>query len=124
MQFDIGNEDIIKLDVVCMEDRKRLEAISFLCPKCGTEHIVQLDDDNSRELLNKSIELMGKKVALSKQGKNVNNRQKRAFNNMRKMLTVYRAELMVKYNGKEFYKYHDREEIFTLDCVMGEMLNA
>lgn len=94
-----------------------LLATYFYCPHCSTEHIVQLDDNNSMQLLKDCTEMMKQKLMLARAGKNVTKRMSKRFRKNRNLLTQYRIELMCEYDSREFIEEDGTH--FNLKCTSG-----
>lgn len=118
-EFTVGGEgtEVLQRDIQNNEDDKLITATYFFCPVCNTEHIVQLDDEYTKDLLEQTIALMKAKVIASRAGKKVANKMKKDFKQKRMLLTEYRNGLMAKYNGALFTEESGVE--FGLRCVTG-----
>lgn len=121
VEFDCGDgKDMTKVKqrkIVSYEKNTELLATYFYCPKCGYEHIVQLDDNNSIELFKEVVKQMRNKVLLSRNGKNVSKKETKSFKKNRNLLTTYRTELMRQYDKTLFVEETGIE--FELQCTMG-----
>lgn len=118
-EFTVGGEgvEVLQRDVQSHDDSKVLTVTYFYCPKCNAEHIVQLDDDYSKDLLEQTTAMLKSKVMFSRAGKNVTKKMKREFKQKRTLLTEYRNGLMAKYHGTLFVEESGVE--FELRCVSG-----
>lgn len=118
-QFAVGgNGEVKQRNIISVKDDKVLKVTYFFCPECGYEHIVQLDDEYTDDLLKKTQTLLKAKVMLGRVGKNVTAKEKREFKNIRTLITEYRNGLMTKYDSTMF-KEEDTGIEFELKCVTG-----
>lgn len=73
----------------------------FDCPKCGRRHFVQIDDQKSKELLERcKRDFVGLSIAKSKGHKIKDNRRKK-FDAERKYLSEFRNKLAKEYSGRQ-----------------------
>lgn len=120
-EFAVGGNGEVKQRIVkCVSDGKCVNVTYYFCPSCGGEHIVQLDDEYTSDLLQKTQALLRSKVIMSRLGKDVSPKEKKDFKNIRTILTQYRNGLMSQYNGQTFVEEGSDIE-FELHCVMGEV---
>jgi hypothetical protein len=118
-EFTVGGEvvEVLQRDVQSNNDGKVLTVTYFNCPECSTEHIVQLDDEYSKDLLEQTTAMLRSKVLFSREGKQVTKKMKKEFKQKRALLTEYRNGLMAKYHGTMFVEEFGVE--FELRCVSG-----
>ena len=121
-EFTVGGEgtngvEVLQRDVQSKDDGKILTITYFNCPECNTEHIVQLDDEYTKDLLEQTIAMMKSKVMFSRAGKQVTKKMKREFKQKRALLTEYRQGLMTKYNNTLVMEEIGIE--YELRCVSG-----
>lgn len=118
-EFTVGGEEVevLQRDVQSRDDGKIVTITYFHCPECNVEHIVQLDDDYTKDLLEQTIAMLKSKVMFSRAGKKVTKKMKREFKQKRALLTEYRQGLMTKYNGTLFVEESGIE--FELRCTAG-----
>lgn len=117
-EFAVGGEvEVLQRDVQNCDDGKVVTITYFRCPECDTEHIVQLDDEYTKDLLEQTIALMKARVIAGRAGKKIANKTKKEFKHKRALLTEYRNGLMAKYNGTLFVEESGVE--FELRCISG-----
>lgn len=117
-EFTVGEEnEILQRDIQSREDDKIVTITYFYCSECKTEHIVQLDDEYTKDLLEQTIAMMKSKVMFSRANKKVTNKMKKEFKLKRTLLTTYRHGLMLKYNNTLFVD--DAGVEFELKCTSG-----
>lgn len=117
-EFTVGGEcEVLQRDVQNRDDNKVVTITYFHCPECDTEHIVQLDDDYTKDLLEQTTAMLKSKIMFSRAGKKVTNKMKKEFKQKRMLLTEYRYGLMTKYNGTLFVEESGIE--FELRCISG-----
>lgn len=117
-EFTAGGNgvEVLQRDVRSNNDGKVFTITYFHCPKCNCEHIVQMDDEYTKDLLKQTTNMMKAKILLGRVGKNINERMKKQFKQERALLTEYRTGLMAKYNKTEFIEEETGAE-FELDCI-------
>lgn len=118
-EFTVGEGavEVLQKEIRSCEDEKVVTITYFDCPECNAEHIVQLDDEYTQDLLEQVIALMKAKVLLSRQGKKTANKVKKEFKQKRTLLTEYRNGLMARYNETLFVGVNGPE--FILRCTTG-----
>lgn len=118
-EFTVGGKEVevLQRDIQNRDDSKLVTITYFYCPECKAEHIVQLDDEYSKDLLEQTIAMMKSKVMFSRTGKRVTNKMKKEFKLKRALLTTYRRGLMLKYNDTLFVE--DSGVEFELHCISG-----
>lgn len=118
-EFTVGGDivEVLQRDVQNRDDGKIVTVTYFRCPECSFEHIVQLDDDYSKDLLEQVTAMLKSKIMFSRAGKKVTNKMKKEFKQKRTLLTEYRHGLMTKYNGTLFIEESGVE--FELRCTSG-----
>lgn len=116
-KFTVGEEEVLQRDVQNNDDGKIVTVTYFHCPECNVEHIVQLDDDYSKDLLEQITAMLKSKIMFSRAGKKVTNKMKKEFRQKRMLLTKYRYGLMLKYDGTSFVEESGGE--FELHCITG-----
>ena len=118
-EFTVGGEEVevLQRDVQNYVDGKIVTITYFRCPECNAEHVVQLDDEYTKDLLEQITALFKSKVMYSRAGKKVTNKMKKEFKQKRALLTEYRHGLMTKYNGTSFIEESGVE--FELCCISG-----
>lgn len=109
--FDVNALSVKEEQVVILEDGKELIITYYDCPKCGCKHMVQLDDENTKYLLNE-VKKMIKKVAIRKRkGKSVK-LIKNKYDKLNLDLNNMRNSLNIKYQGKHF-EIHVVDDVIT-----------
>lgn len=116
-EFVLDEKVVKQRTVVEKETGNQYVLTYYYCPGCRKEHIVQMDDNNSMELFKRTLQLMKEKVMASRMSKNVSKKAKKEFKKSRNLLTSYRTELMVKYEGKRFIEATGFE--FDINFTMG-----
>lgn len=118
-EFTIGGKEVevLQRDVQNRDDDKVITITYFYCPECKAEHIVQLDDEYSKDLFEQTIAMLKSKLMFARAGKQVTKKMKKEFELKRTLLTTYRHGLMLKYNETLFVE--DSGVEFELHCVSG-----
>ena len=117
-EFTVGGEvEVLQRDIENREDSKIVTITYFHCPECNVEHIVQLDDEYSKDLLEQTTAMLKSKIMFARTGKNVTKKMKKEFKLKRELLTTYRHGLMLKYNNTLFVEESGVE--FELRCTAG-----
>lgn len=118
-EFTVGGKEVevLQRDVQNRNDDKMITITYFYCPECETEHIVQLDDEYSKDLFEQTIAMLKSKLMFARAGKQVTKKMKKEFELKRTLLTTYRHGLMLKYNNTLFVEDSGIE--FELRCVSG-----
>lgn len=101
-EFVLGSDNVKQRTVVHKESNKQYVLTYYHCPECNEEHIVQIDDNSSLELLKETTLMMKEKVIASRAGKNISKKSSKEFKKKRNLLTAYRTELMVKLDNQVF----------------------
>lgn len=117
-EFTVGGEnEVLQRDVQSRSDDKIVTVTYFFCPECNTEHVVQLDDEYSKDLFEQVVAMLKSKLMFSRAGKKVTKKMKKEFKQKRTLLTEYRHGLMAKYDGALFVEESGVE--FELHCTAG-----
>ena len=92
-------------------DGKIVYIIWYKCPKCGKIHYIQIDDDNSRKLLEHSKDILKKVMVYNSKNQTPPKKLKNQLDKARKKLSNARLELMKQYHGTEFKNIQSKEEV-------------
>lgn len=100
--FDVSEENLV-YQKEFMYDGQSIFLTYFDCPKCGRRHFVQIDDQKSKELLERcKRDFVSLSIAKSKGHKKViKNNRKKKFDAERKYLSELRNELAKEYSGRQ-----------------------
>lgn len=100
--LNCGKSDFVYADNLCRESKflkingkeKQIFLIAFICPDCGTKNIVQVDDENTKKLLNECYDLIREfRNQKNKLNKTQALAQKNKFEKKRKKLKNARLRL-------------------------------
>lgn len=120
-EFTVGEEgaEVLQRDVQNRDDEAIVTITYFRCPVCDVEHVVQLDDEYSKDLLEQITAMLKSKIMFSRMGKKVTKKMKREFRQKRMLLREHRNGLMAKYNNTIFIEENGAE--FELHCELSLM---
>lgn len=97
--FDVSGKNLV-YQKEFMYDGQSIFLTYFDCPKCGRRHFVQIDDQKSKELLERcKRDFVSLSIAKSKGQSNKKNRKKK-FDAERKYLSEFRNKLAKEYSGR------------------------
>lgn len=115
--FDVNALSVKEEQVVILEDGKELTITYYECPKCGFKHMVQLDDENTKHLLNE-VKKMIKSIAVRKRrGKSVK-LLKNKYEKLNLDLNNMRNSLNVQYQGKHFEVHVANDMIIKYEVML------
>ena len=98
--FDISEENLIYQKEYSYEGQS-IFLTYFDCPKCNRRHFVQIDNQKSKELLERcKMDFNRLSIAKSK-GQVIKNNRKKKFDAERKYLSKFRNELAKEYSGRQ-----------------------
>lgn len=110
-EFDLNADNLRNREVTADGENLTLKVIT--CPLCGHEHIVQIDNKETLELLNKQMltnAVLGKlKVQRKSTGKYV--KQYRRLKTVSTLLMQARKALVLKYNNSVYYFQNESKKI-------------
>ena len=109
--FNINATNVKEELVTIIEDGKVLLLTYYQCPKCGKLHVVQIDDDISKEMLLKLKLSMKQASRKHKKGKKY---RKPPMIEEKEKLLLNRGSLNSKYAGKHFLYEGNEKEL----CLM------
>lgn len=99
--FNVSEENLV-YQKEFMYDGQSIFLTYFDCPKCGRRHFVQIDDQKSKELLERcKRDFVSLSIAKSKGHKVIKNDRKKKFNSERKYLSEFRNKLANEYSGRQ-----------------------
>lgn len=99
--FNVSGENLV-YQKEFMYDGQSIFLTYFDCPKCGRRHFVQIDDQKSKELLERcKRDFVSLSIAKSKGHKVIKNNRQKKFNAERKYLSELRNELAKEYSGRQ-----------------------
>lgn len=99
--FNVSGENLV-YQKEFMYDGQSIFLTYFDCPKCGRRHFVQIDDQKSKELLERcKRDFVSLSIAKSKGHKAIKNNRKKKFDAERKCLSEFRNELAKEYSGRQ-----------------------
>ena len=99
--FDISEENLVYQKEYSYEGQS-IFLTYFDCPKCGRRHFVQIDDQKSKELLERcKRDFVSLSIAKSKGHKAIKKNRKKKFDAERKYLSELRNELVKEYSGRQ-----------------------
>lgn len=95
-----NTKDAVKQKAVRVQiTGEELKLIYYVCPKCGCERVVQLDDKSTEELLMEYKQLMFRKVLQKRRGKDLNKKSQKRMNELQQKLKDMRYDLAIKHHG-------------------------
>lgn len=98
--FDISEENLVYQKEYSYEGQS-IFLTYFDCPKCNKRHFVQIDNQKSKELLERcKMDFTRLSIAKSK-GQVIKNNRKKKFDAERKYLSKFRNELAKEYSGRQ-----------------------
>lgn len=98
--FDISEENLVYQKEYSYEGQS-IFLTYFDCPKCNRRHFVQIDNQKSKELLERcKMDFTRLSIAKSK-GQVIKNNRKKKFDAERKYLSKFRNELVKEYSGRQ-----------------------
>ena len=98
--FDISEENLVYQKEYSYEGQS-IFLTYFDCPKCNRRHFVQIDNQKSKELLERcKMDFTRLSIAKSK-GQVIKNNRKKKFDAERKYLSKFRNELAKEYSGRQ-----------------------
>lgn len=98
--FSVSEENLV-YQKEFMYDGQSIFLTYFDCPKCGRRHFVQIDDQKSKELLERcKRDFVSLSIAKRKGQFNKKNRKKK-FDAERKYLSEFRNKLAKEYSGRQ-----------------------
>lgn len=112
-QFQVDDKDIRQQKVKAMDSGEILYIMSYVCAYCGKVHYVQVDNDETKEQLNKCTRLMAKLTRLRSTKNGTAGSTNVLFRRARAKLNEMRLELMETYNESLVVDL-DSEEAFNV----------
>lgn len=98
--FDISEESLVYQKEYSYEGQS-IFLTYFDCPKCNRRHFVQIDNQKSKELLERcKMDFARLSIAKSK-GQVIKNNRKKKFDVERKYLSKFRNELAKEFSGRQ-----------------------
>lgn len=73
------------------------------CPNCGKTHMVQVDDEKSKQMLTKVSIMFAQLTVAKRKGKKISKKTSGKFEKARNDLSSYRKALMKELTGKHVY---------------------
>ena len=99
--FNVSEENLV-YQKEFMYDEQSIFLTYFDCPKCGRRHFVQIDDQKSKELLERcKRDFVSLSIAKSKGHKIIKKNRKDKFDAERKYLSEFRNKLAKEYSGRQ-----------------------
>ena len=99
--FNVSEENLV-YQKEFMYDGQSIFLTYFDCPKCGRRHFVQIDDQKSKELLERcKRDFVSLSIAKSKGHKAIKKNRKKKFDAERKYLSEFRNKLAKEYSGRQ-----------------------
>ena len=92
-------------------DEKIVYIIWYKCPKCGRIHYIQIDNDNTKRLLEYSKVALKQAMVYNSKNQTPPNKIKTKLENSRTKLANARLNLMKKYNNTVFKNLQSKEEV-------------
>lgn len=105
--FNINATNVKEEQIVILEDDAKLFVTYYDCPKCGHRHMVQLDNETTKYLLNESKKCLRKAMAKRRKGKNVSKKIRQEYDKYDNDLKEMRDALNAQYQGKHFNRMHN-----------------
>lgn len=113
--FKASNETVERKTVNVLKDGAMIDTIQYKCPYCGKSVVVQLDNEETKSVLEKCRKLILKKVVKNRKGKVLSEKQQRELSELQDKLKEMRYDLAEKYDGCPVA--YEVGEIETLDCT-------
>lgn len=98
--FDISEENLVYQKEYSYEGQS-IFLTYFDCPKCSKRHFVQIDDQKSKELLERCKMDFSRLSIAKSNGQVIKNNRKKKFDAERKYLSKFRNELAKEYSGRQ-----------------------
>lgn len=105
------NKSTIETTTFMTCDNNIVYIIWYKCPKCGKVHYIQIDDDNTKKLLEYSKEVLRKVMVYNSKNQTPPKKLKTKLDKARKKLSNARMDLMKQYNETVFRDVQSREEV-------------
>lgn len=105
------NSSTVETTTFMTHDGKIVYIIWYKCPECGRKHYIQIDDDNSRRLLEYSKEALKHAMVYNSKNQTPPKKIKQRLEKARKKLSNARLELMKEYNDTIFKDVQSKEEV-------------
>lgn len=110
-KFELNNTVLETREIKSFDD-KLLYLTIIKCPLCADEIIVQIDDDETKQILKKQMSI-NYNLAVAKvncQNKRIKKLQKKC-EQFEALLLYLRKQLQLKYNGSVYYFQSEKKEI-------------
>ena len=102
-------------------DGQLIRLTYYDCPHCQRRHYVQVDDDTSKQMLQKVTQQFVALSVAKKSGRNIPQKHLNRFKSSRQQLADYRTELMKKVSGKRVVNCTTLETVeqlrFSVACL-------
>lgn len=98
----LNDKRIAKLNIVCPETGEPLTLMYFKCQSCGQINVVQIDNVESHDKLQKLIKKVAKMAALKRKHGRMKQKEITYIAKIRTDLAEIRNRLKLKYQGKHF----------------------
>lgn len=105
------NKSTVETTTFMTYDNEIVYVIWYKCPKCGRVHYIQIDNDNTKKILEYSKDILKKVMVYNSKYQTPPKKLKNKLDKVRKKLTNSRIELMKKYNKTVFKDLQTREEV-------------
>ena len=105
------NSSNIEVSTFKTHDGKIVYITWYSCPKCGNIHYIQIDDDNTKRLLEHSKVALKQAMVYNSKNQTPPKKIKTRLEKARKKLSNARLELMKEYNETVFREIQSKEEV-------------
>lgn len=105
------NKSVVETTTFMTYDDKIVYIIWYKCPKCDRVHYIQIDNDETKKLLEYSTEVLKKVMVYNSKNQTPPKKLKIKLDKARKKLSNARIDLMKKYNETVFRNVQSREEV-------------
>lgn len=113
--FKASDETVKRKTVNVLKDGAMIDTIQYKCPHCGKRVVVQLDNKETKSILEKCKKLILKKVVKRRKDKDLNEKQQKELSELQDKLKEMRFDLAVMYDGCTVA--YEIGEVDTLDCT-------
>ena len=109
-KFKVNSETISKTTFKT-NDGKIVDVVHYECPKCGRVHYVQIDDENTKRLLENSKVVMKQAMVYYFRKQTPPKKIKTKLEKIKKKISSARLQLMKDYNNTVFVDLRSKEEV-------------
>lgn len=105
------NSSVVETTTYKTFDGKIVYIIWYKCSKCGNVHYIQIDDDNTKRLLEHNKVALKQVMVYNSKNQTPPKKLKTKLDKVRRKLSNARLELMKKYNETVFKDIQSKEEV-------------